>query len=320
MCGFLFCGVGERRKAIITCIMKHCEINIPDVALIIEGGGMRASYTAGAIVTMLEREMNFGAVYGISAGSSHTVNYLSRDIERTKAAFVDIVRDPEFGGVGSFLRGTGYFNAPHLYEGLVEDYAGTDEVMAYDWETFSANPADFHIEAFDWETGETVVWTRKDVKTPHDLLLRVRASSSMPIFMPPVTFDGRTYLDGGMGESWGICLHAAQRDGFKRFFIVRTQERAYRKKPVGGAEAALMRAVFRKHPLVAERTIERWRHYNALLDEIDALEAQGAAYVFCPEKIDVTNKTSDLAKLQQSYDRGYAQAQREVDAWEKWLR
>lgn len=319
MCGS-FRDTGIWRKTIITCIMKNCEINIPDVALIIEGGGMRASYTAGAIVTMLEREMNFGKVYGISAGSSHTVNYLSRDIARTKAAFVDIVKDPDFGGVGSFLRGTGYFNAPHLYEGLVEDYAGTDEVMAYDWGTFCANPADFHIEAFDWETGETVAWTRKDVQTPRDLLLRVRASSSMPIFMPPVTFGGRTYLDGGMGESWGICLRAAQRDGFKRFFIVRTQERGYRKKPVGVFEAALMRAVFGKHPLVAERTIERWRHYNALLDEIDALEVSGAAYVFYPEKMDVTNKTADLAKLQAAYNRGYAQAQREADAWEKWLR
>lgn len=296
------------------------DINIPDVALIIEGGGMRASYTAGAIVTMLEREMNFGAVYGISAGSSHTANYLSRDAARVKASFVDVVNDPHFGGVGSFLRGTGYFNAPHLYEGLVEECAGTDQVMAFDWETFCANPARMHIEAFDWDTGGTAAWTREDVRTQRDLLLRVRASSSMPIFMPPTVIDGHTYMDGGMGTSWGILLDAARRDGFERFFIVRTQERAYRKKPVGAFESALMKAVFHSHPLVAQRTLERWRHYNALLDEIDRLEAEGRAYVFCPEHMTVTNKTTDFAKLQDSYDRGYAQAQREADAWEKWLR
>lgn len=46
------------------------NVNINDVALIFEGGGMRASYTAGAVVTLLENNLNFGDVYGISAGSS----------------------------------------------------------------------------------------------------------------------------------------------------------------------------------------------------------------------------------------------------------
>lgn len=91
---------------------ESLRVNVPDVALIFEGGGMRASHSAGAVVTLLERGINFGHVYGISAGSSHTVNYVSRDARRAKASFVDLVRDPHFGGIGSFLAGRGYFNAP----------------------------------------------------------------------------------------------------------------------------------------------------------------------------------------------------------------
>lgn len=175
---------------------------------------MRASYTAGVVTTLLERKLSFPKVYGISAGASHTVNYVSRDIERSRASFTDLVRDPEFGGVGSFLSGKGFFNAHHLYEGIAEDLAGTDEVMAFDFETFLANKAEVHIEGFDWETGETVAWTKADMPTMLDMMLRVRASSTMPLFMPPTTIDGRTYMDGGMGTSWGICLDAARRDGF----------------------------------------------------------------------------------------------------------
>ena len=294
-------------------------INISNVALIIEGGGMRASYTAGAIVTMLERTMNFGHVYGISAGSSHAVNYVSRDVVRSKMAFVDLVNDPRFGGVGSFLRGRGYFNAPYLYEGIAEEYAGTDSPMSFDFETFRANPAEVHIEGFDWETGETVAWTKADMPTCRDMMLRVRASSTMPIFMPPTVVDGRTYMDGGMGTSWGICLDAAKRDGFERFFIVRSQPRGYRKKPLSSGAKALFRTVFRSHPLVAERTIERWQHYNALCDEIERLEREGAACVFYPDRMEVTNRTTDFAQLQKVYDDGYAQAQREADTWETWL-
>ena len=98
-------------------------INQPDVALIFEGGGMRNSYTAGMVVELLARNLNFGRVYGISAGSSHTVNYLVRDATRARASFVDLVKYPCFGGWGSFLRGTGYFNSPYLYEELIENAA-----------------------------------------------------------------------------------------------------------------------------------------------------------------------------------------------------
>ena len=119
--------------------------------------------------------------------------------------------------------------------------------------------------------GETVAWTRADVKDAHDLGLKVRASSTMPIFMPPTTIDGRTYMDGGMGDSWGILLNAARADGYERFCIIRTQPRGYRKRPMSRAAQALFRAAFRAHPIVAERTIARWQPYNELCDEIEQM-------------------------------------------------
>lgn len=293
-------------------------VNQPDVALIFEGGGMRNSYTAGMVQVLLERNLNFGRVYGISAGSSHTVNYLSRDIRRARASFTDLVTYPHFGGWGSFLSGNGYFNGPYLYEGLIES-APPGDAMAFDWDTFAANAADFHIEAMDWDTGETVAWTRADTTCARDLGLRVRASSTMPLFMPPTVIDGRTYMDGGMGDSWGILLAAARADGYERFCIIRTQPRGYRKRPMGRAARTLFRAAFRTHPVVAERTIARWQPYNELCDEIERLEASGAAWVFYPEKMEVTNKTTDHAALVRSFDDGLAQAQRDIESLEEWL-
>lgn len=293
-------------------------INQPDVALIFEGGGMRNSYTAGMVQVLLERGLNFGRVYGISAGSSHTVNYLSRDIFRVRASFTDLVNYPDFGGWGSFLRGRGYFNSPYLYEDLIAN-APEGDVMAFDWDTFAANPADFHIEAMDWDTGETVAWTRADVHDARDLGLRVRASSTMPLFMPPTTVDGRTYMDGGMGDSWGLPLATARADGYERFLIVRTQPRGYRKRPMGRAAQALFRAAFRAHPMVAERTIARWQPYNELCDEAERLARTGAAYVFYPKVMEVTNKTTDHSALVRSFNDGLAQARREADTLEAWL-
>ncbi|WP_282191756.1 patatin-like phospholipase family protein [Adlercreutzia caecimuris] len=293
-------------------------INQPDVALIFEGGGMRNSYTAPVVVELLARNINFGRVYGISAGSSHTVNYLVRDAVRARASFVELVQYPRFGGWKSLLAGHGYFNGPYLYEELIET-APADDPMRFDWDTFRANPADVHIEAMDWDTGETVAFTKADMREARDVGLMVRASSTMPIFMPPTTIGSRTYVDGGMGDSWGILLNAARADGFTRFCIIRTQPRGYRKKPMGSLEQRLFRAAFRKHPVVAERTIARWQPYNELCDEIERLEKTGAAWVFYPDAMEVTNKTTDYDALVRSYEAGQAQARRDIESLEAWL-
>lgn len=293
-------------------------INQPDVALIFEGGGMRNSYTAGMVVELLARNLNFGRVYGISAGSSHTVNYLVRDPSRARASFVELVKYPRFGGWGSFLAGHGYFNGPYLYEELIEN-APAGDPMAFDWDTFRANPADLHIEAMDWDTGETVAFTKADMREARDVGLMVRASSTMPLFMPPTTIGEHTYVDGGMGDSWGILLNAARTDGYERFCIIRTQPRSYRKKPMGAMEQRLFRAAFRKHPIVAERTIARWQPYNELCNEIERLEKSGAAWVFYPDTMDVTNRTTDYDALVRSYETGLAQAQRDIASLLEWL-
>ncbi len=293
-------------------------INQPDVALIFEGGGMRNSYTAPMVIELLERNLNFGRVYGISAGSSHTVNYLVRDAARARASLVELVNYPRFGGWGSFLAGHGYFNGPYLYEELIET-APPDDPMAFDWDTFCANPADLHIEAVDWDTGETVAFTKADMLCTHDVGLMVRASSTMPIFMPPTTIGERTYVDGGMGDSRGILLDAARADGYERFCIIRTQPRAYRKKPMSDLGQRLFRLAVRKHPVVAERTIARWQPYNELCDEIETLEKSGAAWVFYPDTMEVTNKTTDYAALVRSFETGQAQVKRDIDSLEAWL-
>ena len=60
-------------------------VNVPDVALIFEGGGMRAAHTSAVVVQLLEAGIVFPFVAGISAGSTNTLNYLSGDVWRARA-------------------------------------------------------------------------------------------------------------------------------------------------------------------------------------------------------------------------------------------
>src|SRR5690554_5611843 len=134
--------------------------NIKDTALIFEGGGMRASYTAGMVNILLENKLYFNYVAGISAGASHSVNYLSRDTSRVKRSFVDLVLDPKFGGWKSFLKGEGYFRSQYIYEEI--PYA--DAALPFDCRTFMANPAQLRIGAFERSTGALKYFGKDDIQ------------------------------------------------------------------------------------------------------------------------------------------------------------
>ena len=148
---------------------------------------MRASYTAGVVVTLLEEGIEFADVYGISAGSSHAGNYVSKDIWRSKTSFVEFFRSREAAGWGGFLRGRGYFNSAYIYG----QACLPGEKLPFDFDTFRENPARIHIEAIERDTGKTICWGKEDMPTMQDLMIRARASSTMPLFMPPVEVDGQ---------------------------------------------------------------------------------------------------------------------------------
>ncbi|MGM0651934.1 MAG: patatin-like phospholipase family protein [Bacillota bacterium] len=184
------------------------ENNITDTALIFEGGGMRVSYTSGFLNAMLENKLYFDYVAGISAGASNTVNYLSRDPERARKSFVDLVLEPEFGGWISFLKGEGYFRAHYIYE----ETHYPNAALPLDFETFMANPARLRIGAFEIDSGKMRYFTKDDINTVHDLVKVVRSSSTLPFFMLPTQFQGKTYLDGGLHS--GIALDIAKKGRF----------------------------------------------------------------------------------------------------------
>ncbi|MES9003680.1 patatin family protein [Cutibacterium acnes] len=169
--------------------------SIDGTALVLEGGGMRAAYTSAVIVKMLGLGWKFPHVSGISAGSSLTANYISRDPERTRLSFTDFAADPRFGNLGTWLAGRGYFDGEYIYQRTAEPH----QALPFDFLTFCASSQAFRIGATRTSDGEQEWFTREDMKTMDDLMARIRASSTMPGFMPPVTIEGVEYVDGALG-------------------------------------------------------------------------------------------------------------------------
>jgi predicted patatin/cPLA2 family phospholipase len=285
-------------------------VEAPDVALLFEGGGMRNSYTAACVAALVEKQVRVGWVGGISAGASHTVNFLSHDAERSRQSFVDFGAAPGTGGISSFLRGDGYFNAEYIYE--TSGLPGNE--FPFNWETLAADPTPFRIGAMHARTGETVYWGRDDITDLPALMKRVRASSTMPVLMKTPEVDGESYVDGALGSSGGVLLEAAENDGFEKFLVVCTRPRDYEKPEVKYPGA--VRRILRDTPAVAEAVITRPARYNATKRRLLELEEQGRALLFFPDHMRVSNTERRVEKLRASYEAGAAQTRAD---WPRWM-
>lgn len=286
-------------------------IDARDVALVIEGGGMRNSYTAPAIVKFIEEEVRFGWVGGVSAGAVHALNYASADPIRTRAAFTELASHPHFGGWVKLVRGQGYFNAEFIYE-------RADALIPFDHARFARSKSEVHVEAMNALTGETVHWTSADFLLDPSLVNRAaRASSTVPKVMPIAHIDGVPYVDGALGDSGGLLIDAARAAGFTRFVVLATRPRDYWKKAV--PSSAAVRQMFRKYPAIAEALDMRPGRYNASKQQILDFEAAGDAMVFFPETMHAESTDRRLTRLLKNYAAGVAQFDREWGAWRDFL-
>lgn len=273
---------------------------------------MRASYTAAIANALLAEGIYFDHVYGVSAGSSNTVNYVSRDMERTWESFTALAADPRFGDWRTFLQHKGMFNAHWIYQ----EAGLPDGLIPFDFETFCANPAKVTIAGFERDTGRTCLWTKDDMPTLDDLMVRVRASSTLPIAMPAVKINGQVCYDGGLAEGNGLLIPAAAADGFAKFFIVRTRPKGFRKPEHPGN--ALIN-YFWRYPHMQEALLTWGPGYNSMCDLAEELEAEGRACVVYAEDQTCENNTTDVEMLLHNYELGEAQAKRDMPKWKAFL-
>jgi len=286
------------------------QSNVTDTALILEGGGMRGAYTAAVVETLLSEGIFIDYAAGISAGSTNVLNYISRDFARGRKMFVDLASDRTFAPWKSWIRGKGLVNADF-------DSYDADGVLPFDFDTFMANPAKMRIGAVDVSTGETVYWSKDDISDLEDLMQKKMASSSPPVYMPPVKIGDRLMMDGSFGEGGGVPLPIARKDGYGKFFAVLTRERSYVRpdeKP-----NPLVKLLFRKHPAVGQAFLRRPGEYNTTREQLLELEREGRACLFFPDHVSVATLSRDAAQQRTAYESALEQARREVPRWKEFL-
>lgn len=269
--------------------------------LVLEGGAMRGMFTAGIMDVMMENDIALDGVVGVSAGACFGCNYKSRQPGRAIRYNMRFARDKRYSGLWSWLTTGNVFNAEFAYHVVPTTYD------LFDYDTYNANPMEFHVVCTDVNTGEAV-YHRLDTMD-HEGLEWIRASASLPLASRIVEVGGHQLLDGGLADS--VPLPYFQQLGYERNIVILTRPRDYVKAPMG--HARLLRWLLRKHPAVAKAMLNRHTLYAQQVAYAQQEATAGRALVLQPDTdLGIPHVCHDAELMRRVYETGREMGQRRL--------
>lgn len=264
--------------------------------LVLEGGGLRGVFTAGVLEAFLEANLQFDQVFGVSAGATSAVTYLSGQRGRNKRVFINYNDDPRYMGLRSYLRTGNYFNKDFIFETI------PNELDPFDHASFLRQAHKLSVPVTDALTGQTEYLS--DFSTAEKLTIALKAATALPMMARPEQVGPKLYFDGGI--SCPLVFDALDFEGYDSIVYVLTQPEGYRKQP--SRHPHLVRLLMHRYPSVSGALERRHRVYNETLEKIEHLGMQRPNFhILRPDgSIPVRRTERDKTKLHQSYEHGYS--------------
>lgn len=261
--------------------------------LVLEGGGMRGVFTCGVLDYLMDHDLRFPYVIGVSAGACNGLSYMSRQRGRARYSNIDLLEKYNYIGFRHLLTKRNIMDFDLLFHEFPE------HILPYDYEAYFSCRERYVMVTTNCLTGEANYFEEKSDKSR--VIDIVRASSSLPFVCPITYVDGVPMLDGGIVDS--IPLQHAIDDGYKNCVVILTRNRGYRKD---SKDLKVPPFVYRKYPKMREALSHRCAVYNRQLDWVERLEDEGKITVIRPLKPVVVDRIErDVKKLTELYEEGY---------------
>lgn len=258
---------------------------------------MRGMYTAAVLDVLMDEGIEVDAIYATSAGVLFGVNYLSGQKGRAIRYNKRFSRDKRYMGLYSLVTSGNIINRDFAF------YEVPFTLDVFDDEAYKKSKTKMVATVTNVQTGGVEYMEIGSVLEQMEVL---RAASAMPFVSHMVELDGQLYLDGGLSDS--IPLKKCQEDGYERIVVVETRPEGYRKGKTNPIAAKLF---YSKYPNLVETINNRYKAYNAILQEIEELDAKGEIVLVRPTKdLKLGRIESNPDRLQEMYDLGIEDAKR----------
>jgi len=279
--------------------------------LILEGGASRGVFTAGAIDYLMDKELFFSHVVGVSAGACCGVDYLSKQRGRTKKCMIPMNKSLNyFHSIPQLFRKRSLIDMELIFEVMPR------EIYPFDFKTFFNSEMSCEIVTTNCITGKADYMTEREDE--ERLLKMIRASCSLPLISPIVKIDGIPYMDGGMADS--IPLERGFSYGNEKIVVVLTKDKGYYKKPIPKRLAQIYHRKYRSYPNFVQAIMNRERVYNETMRRVEELGEEGKIFVIRPQVKLIAQMERNKEQMQKFYEHGYRLMEEEFEGLMEYLK
>lgn len=265
-------------------------------SLVLEGGATRGVFTAGAVDYLMEQKLYTSHVIGVSAGSCNAVDYVSKQIGRSRDCWIHKEKEYDFyHKLPALVKHKSLMNMDMVFD----DYP--NKIYPFDYDTFFGSEMTCEIVTTNCRTGKAEYMTERSDR--QRLMSICRASCSMPVVSPMVDVDGEKYLDGGLADS--VPIKRAIDLGNKKIILMLTRASGYRKSYPRKGEVSLYRKIYKGYPELIRTIARRPLAYNRTMEYIERLEAAGHIFVLRPAVKPIKRLEKNYDTLMGFFDHGY---------------
>ncbi|SET03092.1 Predicted phospholipase, patatin/cPLA2 family [Oceanobacillus limi] len=272
--------------------MKH------QANLVLEGGGMRGAYTAGVLDFFHDKEIKFPLISTTSSAAIIGSSYVSNQRGRNYKILEQISSNKHSISFSRMIRHKELFNMEFIFQKL------SGELIPLNFEDFLASPSKLVVGTTDLDTGKPNY--HETFMSKSDLLTIIRASCSLPILAPSITYNQTKLMDGGIADN--IPIKPSIESGNTKHVVVLTRNKGYIKKAT--KLNWLFKRVYRNHPEFLKLLSNRHELYNETMQQILDMEKRGEVFIIQPKKpLKGSRIERNREKLRLLYNQGYEEAE-----------
>lgn len=266
--------------------------------LVLEGGGMRGVFTSGVLDAFMKHGLYFRYVVAVSAGACNGLSYMSRQPRRARYSNIDMLEQYEYIGLRHLVSQGCIFDPILLYDKF------PNELIPFDWKTYSSNPATFEMVVTNCATGRAEYLSEKNDQKRMTQICR--ASSSLPYVSKVIDVDGKPMLDGGIVDS--IPVQRAFDTGHPHNVVVMTRNYGYRSSET---DMKIPPFIYKKYPRLRVALSHRVALYNRQLQQVEDWEREGKITCIRPLRpMDVGRMERNIERLEKLYEEGFTLGER----------
>ncbi len=265
--------------------------------LVLEGGSFRGIFSAGVMDALLDNDVMFEYIIGVSAGISNGMSYISKQKDRNLDILRQYRNDKRYMSKANLVKHHSMFGVDFMFDEI------PNKLIPFDWDTYHQFTGTIKVGVTDAQTGAIVYKDGRELDKPCTML---RATCAIPIVFPAVTLDGKVYYDGGLADS--IPIEQSVADGNKKNLVVLTQPKGFVKEH-GKGDVASSHILHKQYPKLAETILNRPQMYNDTLAYLEDLkQANPENTVVLQPDYALDSMEADVTVLEQTYRHGYDMA------------